>query len=106
MVGERDCVARERATCLGGLFSEPIEKRTRFRHRRLIHGRTALQAHEGVALRIGRSQAIRKAHDFGGIELHGKRAARFRLGTVGLIDNPIARRRQQEALGGKVTEEQ
>ena len=106
MVGERNCVARERAARLGGLFGKPIEKRTRFRHRRLIHGRAALQAHEGVALRIGRSQAIRKAHDFGGIELHGKRAAGFRLGTVGLIDDPIARRRQQEALGGEVAEEQ
>ena len=106
MVGERDCVARERAARLGGLSSETIEKRTRFRHRRLVHGRAAPQAHEGVALRIGRSQAIRKAHDFGGIELHGKRAARFRLGTVGLIDDPIARWGQQKALGGKIAEEQ
>ena len=106
MVRERDCIARERAARLGGLFSEPIEKRTRFRHRRLIHGRAALQAHEGVALRIGRGQAIRKAHDFGGIKLHSERATGFCLGAMGLIDDPIARRRQQEALGGEVAEEQ
>ena len=106
VVGERDCVARERTAGLGCFFGEAIEKRTRFRHRRLVHGRATLQTHEGVALRIGCGQTIRKAHDFGGIKLHGKRAAGFRLGAVGLIDDPIARRRQQETLGGKVAEEQ
>ena len=106
VVGERDCVARERTAGLGCLFGEAIEKRTRFGHRRLVHGRSALQTHKGVALRIGCGQTIRKAHNFGGVELHGKRATGFRLGAVGLIDDPIARRRQQETLGGEVAEEQ
>ena len=87
------------------LLRERIEQRFAFLFR-AVQDHTALRAGEHVPTSIIYRYSARLSKDILSIKLDGKSTARLAFGTMGLIDRPVANRRQQAAISGHVTEQQ
>ena len=87
------------------LLRERIEQRFAFLFR-AVQDHTALRAGEHVPTSIICRYSARLSKDILSIKLDGKSTARLAFGTMGLIDRPVANRRQQAAISGHVAEQQ
>ena len=87
------------------LLRERIEQRFAFLFR-AVQDHTALRAGEHVPTSIICRYSARLSKDILSIKLDGESTARLAFGTMGLIDSPVANRRQQTAVGSHVAEQQ
>ena len=84
---------------------ERIEQRFAFLFR-AVQDHTAFRAGEHVPASIICRYSASLSEDILGIEFNGESTARFAFGTMGLIDRPVANRRQQTTVGSHVAKQQ